>query len=347
MALNERYPAHDRDGESGVEPTQKDHTPTRRAIQVVGAALVLALLVSASWWAVRSGVLRPDSREPASARGDGFDRLAQSALWNAYVTEMAVYSTDRAFTDEPQKLSAINPELVFGGFGSPSDIRVETGDANTTVCLGVQSESGRRYFIRQVQVGNPSAHGADTGLSVSRGASSDDFAFRCSANYGGDPWTDLPADVGWASDPYNWAFVADSCRTDAPVVRGAAPCSPEQQAQATLLNASGVGLACRDADGNWRPTENDPGDPGRSGPCTRGSYASPATTRLVETSDGGVRCIGVQSESGTRYYIKYVGIAGGPRPGYFRKSDSLSDMTLPCSKTEIAGWSIFPSVAGW
>lgn len=325
-------------GSDSAEEFDRDFVrsqPAGHCRWVVIALSVMLCSLIATLWAVAMksehiGVL------PGSERDSVESLQAKSSLWNALMTERAYYRAAGRFTSDSQVLENLNPDLKFAGFGKTSDVRAVAADGGFTVCLGVQTASGRRFFAREVAIGAPEARGRDTGAILAESDSSVDLTEGCSREAGAK-WLESSIDWGTGpqAEPYLVCGYGDTRRG----------CSVDDRAKDWLIEVAGDAGAAYLHKGRF-VTDSVPPDDLSYGP------SRPVTPGSAVGDEGETLCLSAANEGDSTYYIKLVANSGGSGIAgtvyYFARAEFVPfELKSRCTRDSIAGWSIYPAVAGW
>lgn len=312
--------------------------PSRRIVAVAAILSCVAVILVG----LAAGVGRRPAADDYRA-GPAPDMLAQSSVWNALLTQQAYYRRTDRFTRDEAPLRDVNDQLRFVGFGGPYDVRVMTGDDFTTVCVGVQSESGARFYMKQVKRGSPEAHGSDTGVFVAESSDSEDLTTRCLAS----------DDEPWRSKLRQWRIEEESAARNPWVCdRGESRqiCGPDTAIQRQILDVGGDVGASYQREGAYRVESAISPVARPSGGPDEGRGAEDLTMSIAIADDGQTLCLGARGHGGTWYFLKIVRKSGFGVDGlmiYYGIGQSVGDLEPRCSRDVVANWSIYPSVVGW
>ncbi|RIK09230.1 MAG: hypothetical protein DCC49_06940 [Acidobacteria bacterium] len=185
------------DGNGGpVEPGEAEDRLKTQEADVSGAEAVVRWAAQRRLWLITGGIAilialvvlaaqvgrAPDLPQPVRIERD---REAQAATRRALVDEKVIYLDRDAYTANADELTRFDKELRVGSYKDPAAVVVLTGDDGQTRCLGSQSESGKRFYIKDV------THGEDVGTYYASSGTRTDKIRRCDSG-------DLEA---WSKDP--------------------------------------------------------------------------------------------------------------------------------------------------
>lgn len=91
-------------------------------------------------------VTTPIPGVPSSAT----DLKAQQDIVGVLVAERQFAAERGIYTDDGQLLLSFNPTINYGHFTAPGEVSLGTNPDSTTVCIGAQGSSGRRFWIGTV-----------------------------------------------------------------------------------------------------------------------------------------------------------------------------------------------------
>lgn len=91
---------------------------------------------------------------------DAQDRLATATLRNALTAEEVYYTDVGSYTDSTGDLSAIESAIEYVGYGPAQSVKIGLSPDKKTVCIGIQSLSGVRFYIAATEGKDPRRYAA-------------------------------------------------------------------------------------------------------------------------------------------------------------------------------------------